>query len=293
MVDVPFPQLGSDAPPQVDVLIEPSRKGLVLGIASDGDHVVVVGGQGRDLFFHSDDGGQTFRDKASPGRGLRSAFVRGDEIWTCGEWGYAAYSPDRGETWEEIETGADACLFGVGVDEQNHLWLAGDSGFLVHVNAGNTTSVRLTDAGFSRFSPHPEGFLLPSDDPGHLFVVSQGSQRRLGVEAGTNLMKARVLPSGTIVVVGGGGSMFRSTDSGESFLPVESDAHGLLCGVEAFADGRVIVVGQSGGVYFSKDDGATFEVIEQSHSSDYLWCCERLGDGLVVGAHNGTVLKIH
>lgn len=171
MVDVPFPQLGSDAPPQVDVLIEPSRKGLVLGIASDGDHVVVVGGQGRDL--------------------------------------------------------------------------------------------------------------------------SQSSQRRLGIEAGANLMKARVLPSGTIIAVGRGGCIFRSTDSGESFQPVRSDAHGLLCGVEAFADGRVVVVGQSGGVYFSKDDGATFEVIEQSHSSDYLWCCERLGDSLVVGAHNGTVLKIH
>lgn len=295
MAHVPFPTLGG-ATTEIGVAANSSSNGLVLGIAADDDHVVAVGGQGRDLYMMSDDGGRTFRDVKSPGRGLRSAWVSGDDVWVCGEWGYAAHSPDRGQSWQTIETDAGACLFGVGVDDAGHVWLAGDDGFLVHVSpSGETTEVELTEAGFSRFSTHPEGFLAPCDDgdePATVFLVSQRSQRKLGVDAENNFMKARLLDSGTIMAVGGGGIIFRSTDGGESFQSIESPARGLLCSVEALSDGRVVVVGQSGGVYVSNDDGASFEKIEQEHSSDYLWCCERIGDRLLVGAHRGTVLEI-
>lgn len=272
--------------------ISPKSPGhLVLGIASDGDHVVAVGGQGRDYYQVSEDGGRSFQPRESPGRGLRSAWVAGDDVWVCGEYGYAAHSPDRGHTWHVLETGSSSCLFGVAVVD-GQLFLAGDGGFLIRVNPeGAVEYIELTREGFSRFSPHPEGLLLPSDSPGQLWVVGAGAPRKLAINAGYNLMKARVLESGTLMAVGAVGGVFRSEDDGETFRRVEGDFTGLLCSVESLGE-EVYVVGEDSQIWRSTDDGRTFSAVEHELGSGYFWCCERVGDVLMIGAHASAVIQI-
>ena len=127
-------------PSPVSVLRAQTRgDGLVLGFGVDGARAVAVGGQGRDLFLWSDDG-ETFSAKKSPGPGLRSAFLQGDELWVVGEYGYVAFSSDRGETWARRESGTRGCLFGIAPDSSGNWWLGGDGGFL----AVSTDGVSLT-----------------------------------------------------------------------------------------------------------------------------------------------------
>ncbi len=275
------------------VLPKSNEYGLVLGIAADGDHVVAVGGQGRDLFLHSTDGGVTFEPKRSDGRGLRSAWIEGDKIWVCGEYGYAAYSPDRGDSWHEIPTATRGCLFGIERDKSGNLWISGDGGFLVGISSdGEYWYPTLTQSGFSRMSTHPEGVMLPSDDPGHVFLLTPDGIRKFGLNAGGNLMKVRALDSGTILAVGAEGKVFRSTDNGWSFTASKTPTNALLCSVEAMPDGTVWAGGAQGCLLRSDDDGQTFETVEQGLEDGYLWCIERVHDALYVGGHRGVVFRI-
>ena len=66
--------------------------------------------------------------RAASGRGLRDAHVRGNDIWTVGEWGHVAHSSDRGLTWEVHGWRYRGCLFGVVENTDGSLWIAGDKG---------------------------------------------------------------------------------------------------------------------------------------------------------------------
>jgi photosystem II stability/assembly factor-like uncharacterized protein len=268
--------------------------GLVLGFATNGVAVAAVGGQGSDLFFWSDDG-QTFTDGRSPGPGLRSAFLREDGLWVCGEYGYAALSRDHGVTWKKLETGTRGCLFGMSGDAAGNIWVAGDSGYLAIAPDGETLS-RVTGIpeSIARISPSPLGMLVPTDDPGYLYIcrgITSDTFERTPVKAG-DLMSATVTPNGTLLTVGKRGSIFRSTDSGKNFSKIESGVTGLLCMVDTFADGRVAVVGDGGAILLSEDDGASFRRIQQTATMDTIWCCRRHGNSMLMGGGMGIILSL-
>lgn len=279
-----------EVPPVSFALESAAGRGLVLGIASDGDHVVAVGGQGLDLFLSSLDGGKTFTPRRSPGPGLRGAFVRGNDVWVCGEWGHIAHSPDRAESWTVISSRRSGCLFGIVADRHGTLWVAGDDGFLASSSDGRTfEKVPGITAPIGRIAAGPMGVYVPTDS-GQVYLATPEGVEDLGVRAPGDLMKTTVTPCGTAVVVGDD-AIYRAVD-GRNFEKVEGEHYGLLCGVAAFEDGRVVVVGESGQIWLSFDDAVSFERVAHSLSSSYLWCAERVYDTVLVGAENGKVLRI-
>jgi len=98
---------------------------LILGFARDArrpERLVAVGGQRVDVALLSEDHGRTWQALPSPGKGLRGAWLDGDTLWVCGEYGFLACSRDGGASFTAVDTGSGGCLFGVAVDEQGVVW---------------------------------------------------------------------------------------------------------------------------------------------------------------------------
>ena len=153
--------------------------------------------------------------------------VKDSGLFIVGELGQMFRSADWGQTWERIEEPPyEGSLFGVlGTDQSGTLLAYGLRGHLF----------RSTDFGDSwqQISLH-----TPNNGP-----------LEFGLADGT------LLRDGSIVVVGHGGTVLRSTDHGQSFSLMNRPDRLSLAGVTALDNGNLILVGQ-GGVHLAASTGA-------------------------------------
>jgi len=154
------------------------------------------------------------------------ADVPGAGLFIVGEMGSLFRSTDGGATWETLEGPYQGSLFGViASGEPSGLLVFGLRGHLFHS----------TDAG----------------ETWQQVALSTAS----GADLEFGLASAATLGDGSIVVVGHGGSVLRSTDHGNSFSVFNRPDRVSLAGVTAGADGKLVLVGQ-GGVRLTTETGA-------------------------------------
>jgi photosystem II stability/assembly factor-like uncharacterized protein len=146
-------------------------------------------------------------------------------LFVVGEAGAMFRSADDGQTWEKLDGPYQGSLFGaIGTGKPGTLLVYGLRGNLF----------RSTDFGDS-WSP----------------IELQAARGPL--EFG--LSNAAVLEDGSLVLVGNGGSVMRSTDDGQTFQVYNRPDRISLSGVTADAQGNLILVGQ-GGVRVTSPTGA-------------------------------------
>jgi photosystem II stability/assembly factor-like uncharacterized protein len=152
--------------------------------------------------------------------------VKDAGLFIVGEQGVMFRSPDWGTTWETVESPYEGSLFGViGTGEPGTLLVYGLRGHLF----------RSTDFGSSW-----QTISLKTDHNGPLeFGLADGNR----------------LADGSIVVVGHGGTVLKSTDDGRSFSVINRADRLSLAGVAAMENGNLILVGQ-GGVHTAALTGA-------------------------------------
>jgi photosystem II stability/assembly factor-like uncharacterized protein len=148
--------------------------------------------------------------------------VKDAGLFIVGEMGSMFRSADDGQTWEKLQGPYQGSLFGaIGTAQPNTLLAYGLRGNLF----------RSTDFGSTWEA-----------------VPLQGERGPLEF----SIANASLLPDNSIVLVGNGGSVMRSTDDGESFtVSNRSD----LAGVAEGDKGNLILVGQ-GGVHVTSPTGA-------------------------------------
>lgn len=153
------------------------------------------------------------------------AQVKDAGLFIVGEAGAMFRSADDGQTWEKLEGPYQGSLFGaIGTAQAETLLVYGLRGNLF----------RSTDFG-STWEPVP----------------LQGERGSL--EFG--LSNAALLADGSLVVVGNGGTVLRSTDDGLTFQVFNRADRISLSGVTAAASGNLVLVGQ-GGVRVTSPTGA-------------------------------------
>lgn len=153
------------------------------------------------------------------------ALVKDAGLFIVGEMGSMFRSPDDGQTWEKLEGPYQGSLFGVvGTAQANTLLAYGLRGNLY----------RSTDFGDS-WEP----------------IALQGERGPLEF----SLSNASLLPDGSLVLVGNGGSVMRSTDDGLTFKVSNRSDRISLSGVAEDDKGDLILVGQ-GGVHVASPTGA-------------------------------------
>ena len=153
------------------------------------------------------------------------ASVKDAGLFIVGEMGSMFRSADDGQTWEKLEGPYQGSLFGaIGTSQANTLLAYGLRGNLF----------RSTD-----FGRHWEQIPL------------QGERGPLEF----SIANASLLPDSSIVLVGNGGSLMRSTDDGETFIVSSRPDRLSLAGVAQNGKGNLILVGQ-GGVHVTSLTGA-------------------------------------
>ena len=291
IASVPHTPIPQDEPP-IRRCTSPGGYGLVLGLASNGDVALAVGGQGQDIFLATTDG-QTFQEGRSPGKGLRGACIHDGTLWITGEYGFLAKSTDGGRRWDTIALQTSACLFSVVADSHGWLWVAGDNGFVVRSKDGNKfTRMKGVKESIGRMSSSPLGVLIPTDEPGKLYIARENNIHSTPLSAGVDLLMARVTPRGTLLVVGCGGLVFRSEDGGSSFEKINIGTPRNLYGLDCFEDGRVVAVGEDGLLIVSYDDGRSFKPLVQNITHGDFWCCLRHGEQMLIGGEDCFLLAM-
>lgn len=153
------------------------------------------------------------------------AHVSDAGLFVVGEAGSMFRSADDGQTWEKLEGPYQGSLFGaIGTGQPRTL--------LIYGLRGN---------------------LYRSSDFGSTWSPIELKAERGPLEFG--LSNATLLADGSLVLVGNGGSVMRSTDDGLTFQVYNRPDRISLSGVTADAQGNLILVGQ-GGVRVTSPTGA-------------------------------------
>lgn len=152
--------------------------------------------------------------------------VKNSGLFAVGEQGMMFRSPDWGQTWETLDSPYEGSLFGaLGTNEAGTLLVYGLRGHLF----------RSTDFGSTW-----QAISLNTANNGPLeFGLADGNR----------------LADGSIVIVGHGGTVLKSTDNGQNFTVTNRADRLSLAGVAAMENGNLILVGQ-GGVHAATPTGA-------------------------------------
>jgi photosystem II stability/assembly factor-like uncharacterized protein len=209
---------------------ERSRESPLLDVwFSDASNGFAVGAYG--AFFETTDGGKHWEDVSDrldneDQYHLNAiAAVKDAGLFIVGEAGSMFRSADAGQTWERVESPYEGSLFGV-------IGTAQPSTLLAYGLRGN---------------------LYRSTDFGGTWEQVELNASRGALEFG--LSGAALLPDGSIVIVGNGGSVVRSTDDGVTFSVFNRSDRISVAAVTAAGNGNLILAGQ-GGVRATTSTGA-------------------------------------
>ncbi|MCP6699819.1 WD40/YVTN/BNR-like repeat-containing protein [Pseudomonas donghuensis] len=195
----------------------------------DTQHGFAVGAYG--ALLETTDGGKTWNEV---GDRLNNedqfhlngiAAVKDAGLFIVGEQGSMFRSSDDGQTWEKLEGPYEGSLFGV---------------------TGTAQPRTLLAYGL-------RGNLYRSTDFGDSWQQIELKAARGNLEFG--LASATLLDDGSLVLVGNGGSVLRSSDDGQSFSVFNRADRIALAGVSGLSGGRLVLVGQ-GGVHLASAQGA-------------------------------------
>ncbi|AZC37258.1 WD40/YVTN/BNR-like repeat-containing protein [Pseudomonas chlororaphis] len=153
------------------------------------------------------------------------AAVKGSGLFIVGEQGSMFRSADWGQTWERLEGPYEGSFFGV---------------------IGTAQPATLLAYGL-------RGNLYRSTDFGSTWEQVELKAARGSLEFG--LSGATLLDDGSLVIVGNGGSVVRSTDNGLTFSVYNRPDRISLAAVTAAGNGNLILAGQ-GGVRSTSSNGA-------------------------------------
>ena len=153
------------------------------------------------------------------------AAVKDAGLFIVGEQGSMFRSADWGQTWEKLEGPYEGSLFGViGTAQANTLLAYGLRGNLY----------RSTDFGSTWEQVE---------------LKAERGDLEFGLSGGT------LLDDGSIVIVGNGGSVIRSSDNGETFKVFNRPDRISVSAVTAAGNGNLVLAGQ-GGVRVTSPSGA-------------------------------------
>ncbi|MET1078403.1 MAG: YCF48-related protein [Pseudomonas sp.] len=195
----------------------------------DASNGFVVGAYGG--LFTTTDGGKTWDDASDrldneDGYHINAiGAVKDAGLFAVGEMGSMFRSADWGQTWETLKGPYQGSLFGV---------------------LGTAEAKTLVVYGL-------RGNLFRSEDFGQSWKAIALKTTSGALEFG--LANGTLLGDGSLVVVGHGGSVLKSSDNGRSFSVLNRPDRLSLAGVSSDSKGNLILVGQ-GGVHAAAPTGA-------------------------------------
>ncbi len=271
-----------------------SGVGYVGAIKRKGNVVWAVGGSWGSPIVMTSEGGRKFRRRKSPeASGLRDVLPLAESrALVVGEGGALFEGNLVTETWDRIATSTTACLFAI---ERAHgmIWIAGDDAFMLSSADGTAwrkpRAPAMKTMGRVQRLAFAHGALWLLSYTGKLAVMKDAAKepKILAIESEKPLTGIAFSPRGIGVLVGDGGTIFRSTNRGTAWSEIETaieeDIEDLV-----WHDGRFIAVGEDGLVIVS-EDGETFARVD-SGREEHLWAVASDGASVLIGGDGGLML---
>lgn len=275
--------------------------GYLGSIVVEGARVWAVGGtHHRPTILCSEDRGHTFTSWKTPPNipGLRDVHIEDDHVWVVGEWGGVSRTQDRGETWKSVKPAGAECLYSImrGIDRR--LWILGDGGLLLRSRSAKPNAAR-----FEKVENESKARLLYMFVDGKdTWLLDSGGmlQRNAGrgfEEVSLKAMRnARPLcalvrtPKKTLLLLGDGGLVLRSTTDGASWKKISVDSRNDLEKLMVTRYG-IFVVGGAGSLLVSHDDGQSFQGLD-TRRTEHLWSLAEIDGDLIIGGEAGKLWRI-
>ncbi|MFV3371992.1 WD40/YVTN/BNR-like repeat-containing protein [Pseudomonas sp. NY15435] len=277
----------------MDVLSQPAvvgpqaLKAVLLDVNQAGSRLVAVGERGVVLL--SDDGGQQWRQTASPVSSTLTSvqFVDEKNGWAVGHSGVVLHSGDGGESWSLQLDGKQAAAL-----ELQAAQASGDAGRLA---AAQRLSADGADKPFLvvNFVDAQHGVVLGAY--GLAMITEDGGKTwrswmgELPNPRGLHLY-AMARDGNEFIIVGEQGLLLRSTDGGQKFVPIEGPYEGSYFAAAILPDRRVLVGGLRGKLFSSEDGGSTFQAVDNPVPAS-LNAIRVVGDHLVLVNQAGMLLQ--
>lgn len=287
-------------PPDLDPLVRPSvmsarsATALMTGVARAGTRLVAVGERGTILV--SDDHGASWRQRPAPVSVMLTnvSFGSARTGWAVGHGGVILATSDAGDTWKLQLDGTRAAAL---VLQQAQAMKPADGDVAQRAVAEAQRLVADgADKPFLDLLVQGDRRVLAVGAYGLAFLSEDGGgtwtpwQSRLPNEKGAHLYAIRQA-GGAIYVAGEQGSVFKSTDQGQTFTALKPPYEGSFFGAAVASPDEVVVMGLRGNAFASTDGGRTWT---QSHlgTTASLTAGAVLGDGsLVAVSQAGNVLR--
>ncbi len=275
--------------------------GYLGSIVVEGNCVWAVGGtHHRPTILCSEDRGHTFAHWTTPPSipGLRDVHIDGDHVWVVGEWGGVARTQDRGETWAlQKPAKANECLYSVMRGADRRLWILGDGGLILRSRSSKPTAKfeKVENKSKARllymFVEGTTTWLLDSD--GMLQRNSGRGFQEVSLKAMRNARPLCALvrtPKKTLLLLGDGGLVLRSTTNGASWKKISVDSRNDLEKLMVTRYG-IFVVGAKGSLLVSHDDGQSFQGLDTKRP-EHLWSIAEIDGDLIIGGEAGKLWRI-
>jgi photosystem II stability/assembly factor-like uncharacterized protein len=272
---------------QPSIISKKALHGVMLAIANAGPRLVAVGERGTVLL--SDDAGNTWRQVTTPVQVSLVAvqFINAKSGWAVGNLGVVLHTTDGGETWSKQLDGiraADIVAKAASTPEEQ------------------TAAQHLVNDGPDKpfldlyFQDELNGYIIGAYNL--IFKTTDGGkswqswQKHVTNPKGLHLYGLRPA-GGTLFLVGEQGILFRSTDHGETFKPIDSPYKGSFFGLVASKSGQIVIYGLRGNAFWSGNQGRTWKKIDTRLEVTFADGIELSDGSLALVSQAGDVLISH
>jgi photosystem II stability/assembly factor-like uncharacterized protein len=233
----------------------------------------------------------------------------GDRLVAVGERGHVVFSDDNGSTWNQASVVPTRATLTTVLAVQQRLFAAGhDSVILTSGDGGNTWTLQYSDP--ERLQPIMDLWFADADNGiaigayGLILTTTDGGQSwddwAINDEDDAHLNSIIELSDGVLLIAGGAGFSYRSTDEGETWEPLDLPYQGSLFGAELAGDDCVLFFGLRGHILRSCDESESWDELNSSSENTLAGGTGHAGGALMVGNSgfiveykNGGQLSVH
>ena len=233
----------------------------------------------------------------------------GERLIAVGERGHILYSDDKGEEWTQAEVPIRSQLNAVFFMDERRGWAVGEDAVILNSVDGGVSWKKQFDAREAEmkgplldlyFKNAEEGFAVGVFNKIY-HTVDAGQHWEEWQDHADNLdewhfFSMASTAEDTLYVTSEAGLLFRSQDSGESFVPLQTAHDGSFHGVLAKRDtdglDRLILFGVGGKLFTTVDGGERWRELDtqtEAGLSGGTWLAD--GSALIVGA-DGLMLHV-
>ncbi|MBS4029493.1 MAG: T9SS type A sorting domain-containing protein [Ignavibacteriales bacterium] len=215
-------------------------------------------------------------------------------IWAVNSSEALYKSTNRGESFSLVFDNGSSVLYNIGFADDLHGFIVGSSGTTYKTSDGWQTYDTVATSAFTSqacravYMTSPENIVVVADQ-GNILHSTNGGTAWKYVESSTRIYCIDFLNENFGIAAGFGGTIYKTTDGGTSWVTLRAIQGTTLYDVQVFDENSFYVSGASGTMFKTEDGGSTFTKVvlpAVTGASKSLWFFDK-DNGYCTGEMGG------